>query len=437
MFNTPRRAAVAVLLCCLVFSLGLGWLFWLRFQAGDLYPPYSSLRGDPLGTQVFYESIQAVDEGGVRRNFRPPDQVAINATTTFLVCGVGDGGPFFTDRAWTQLLERLANQGGRLVITFRPTRHRAQIKRDTSDEARDDQGQEPPEGNQDRIAPDDGAAPTPAEEPGTEEHNENSTSSEKEKSMASADEGFDLLERLGLAVEKMHDEAYDDFALISSDWTEPLPEMIPWRARVAFDLQAPEWAVVYWWQDAPVVVQRTWGGGTVVLVGDSYLFSNEALRADRVTELLAWSVHLPNQLIVDEFHHGLVKQPGIADLVRKYRLQGAAASLLIVVVLLLWRQAAPFAPASTETRVEAEESAVGRGAQEGWVGLIQQHIRSDDLMGVCHEAWRTSPAINRVADERVARVAALMRTAAEAPRRPQPVTLYRQICQLLKEGKHP
>lgn len=437
MSNRPGKTAVVLLLCLLTFVLGLGWLFWLRFQAGDLYPPYSSLRGDPLGTQIFFESVESVEEGGARRNFRPLDQISLNPDTTLLICGVRDGASFLEDRAWSRLLERLSSQGGRLVITLRHSRGSGREERDNDPDGSADEAEGTPLGEPDHITPEEEEAPPAPEEIEPEKSDDNDTIFEGEKPEIAADESFDLMERLGVAVEKMNADEYDDFALLSSDWPDALPEMIPWRARVAFDLKAPDWEVVYWWQDAPVVVQRSWGEGTVVFAGDSYLFSNEALRSDRVTPLLAWAVQLPGPLIVDEFHHGLVKQPGIADLVRKYRLQGAAASLLLVVVLLLWRQASPFAPALVEARSTVEESAVGRDAQEGWVGLMQQHIRTDDLLNVCHEAWRTSPAINRVADERVARVAELMRATVAAPRRPNPVTLYRQICQLLKEGKHP
>lgn len=427
MSSKPPKAGIIFALCALVFALGLGWLFWLRFQAGDLYPPYSSLRGDPLGIQVFFESVQGVGEAGAARNFRPLDQVALTPATTLLVCGIRPDAPLLADRVWSRLLARLSSQGGRLVIAFRPPRDVAKGKLRDAEEACDDGWEDAPQEAPDDDAPDDAQDPPVAATPAP---------GDEDKSATMAFETFDLLEQLGLSVEKLSAEAYDDFAFLSSGWPEPLPETIPWRARVAFDLQATEWEVVYWWQEAPAVAQRPWGQGTIVLAADSYLFSNEALRGDRVTELLAWWAGLPNRLLVDEFHHGLVKQPGIADLVRKYRLQGAAASLLMVVALLLWRQAAPFAPAPAETRSVADESAVGRGAEEGWVGLMRQHIQADDLLGVCHEAWRNSPAVNRVPDEHVARLEGLMRAAGAGKRRRNPVTLYRQICQLLKEGKH-
>ena len=39
-----KGAAILMVLLALLFSAGLMHLFNLRFEAGDVYPPYSSLR---------------------------------------------------------------------------------------------------------------------------------------------------------------------------------------------------------------------------------------------------------------------------------------------------------------------------------------------------------------------------------------------------------
>ena len=43
-------------------------LFQLRFETGDVYPEYSSLRSDPLGARVFYQSLEQVGNMEVSRN---------------------------------------------------------------------------------------------------------------------------------------------------------------------------------------------------------------------------------------------------------------------------------------------------------------------------------------------------------------------------------
>jgi hypothetical protein len=438
--TVPRKAVLLVCFCAIVFAVGLAWLFWLRFQAGDLYPAYSSLRGDPLGTQVFFESLQKVGTGGAQRNFRPLDQVAMDAATTLLVCGVTDRDRFFDDEAWPRLLEKISTQGGRLVVAFKPSKKSSGVRRDAEPDAAEEEGDaaEAAAAEEEGDAADEAPA---GQSPDPQAADDNASTSAKDAVEEEAPEKDDtewpgLLEHLGVALESAMDEEYDDFALRSIDMSGPLPEMIPWRSPLYFDLQDPEWEVIYWWQDEPALVQRTWGQGTVVLATDSYLFSNEALRGERTTALLAWLVQPPNALTVDEFHHGLVKQPGIANLLRKYRLQGLVASVLILVLLSIWRQAALFVPGPAAEGRDPEEVAVGRGAEEGWVGLMQQHIRPEDLLGVCHATWRTSAAIQRVPDARVAQLARLMAADPADARRKNPVAVYRHICELLKQGKH-
>lgn len=55
-----RKASWLLLAIVLLFAFGLVQLFRWRFEAGDVYPPYSSLRTDPMGTQALFESFQAI-----------------------------------------------------------------------------------------------------------------------------------------------------------------------------------------------------------------------------------------------------------------------------------------------------------------------------------------------------------------------------------------
>ena len=66
-----------------VFALGVGHLFQLRFSLGDVYPPYSTLRTDPLGAKAIYEALAAQPALSVERNLRPLDQLARPAYGAF------------------------------------------------------------------------------------------------------------------------------------------------------------------------------------------------------------------------------------------------------------------------------------------------------------------------------------------------------------------
>ena len=54
-----------------LFAAGLTEIFLLRFESGEVYPEYSSLRSDPRGTRAFFESLSLVPGVEVRRHMQP------------------------------------------------------------------------------------------------------------------------------------------------------------------------------------------------------------------------------------------------------------------------------------------------------------------------------------------------------------------------------
>ena len=103
-----------------VFLIGVVNLFLLRFKAGDVYPPYSSLRSDPLGTRAFYESLDNLDNIAAKRNYRPMSKIKSGQGVTFFYLGAKI---FNSDSVYKDLLksfEHIAKSGGRLVIAFFP-----------------------------------------------------------------------------------------------------------------------------------------------------------------------------------------------------------------------------------------------------------------------------------------------------------------------------
>ena len=82
-----RIAIVAFVFCLIVFSFGLVQLLKLRFQGGDVYPPYSSLRADPLGSMAFFEALERMPDISVRRDFSADNRLPEGKATTYLHLG--------------------------------------------------------------------------------------------------------------------------------------------------------------------------------------------------------------------------------------------------------------------------------------------------------------------------------------------------------------
>jgi len=116
-----RPAAVAILAA---LAIGLAWgvlsLFGARFEAGAIYPEFSSLRKDPAGTSVLFESLQRIAPA-TERSY-PPFQNVAWSDRTVLLLGV-DPAQLLPGAALDRaLLEPLARKGNRVVLAFRGNR---------------------------------------------------------------------------------------------------------------------------------------------------------------------------------------------------------------------------------------------------------------------------------------------------------------------------
>src|SRR6185295_1625190 len=109
-----------LLVCAAAFLVGVLQFFKLRFEAGDSYPEYSSLRADPLGTMALYESLEKVPNITVVRDHAASNQLPDGRSTTYLHIAA----PTFTwDSLPKELWKEIDNfliSGGRLAITFYP-----------------------------------------------------------------------------------------------------------------------------------------------------------------------------------------------------------------------------------------------------------------------------------------------------------------------------
>jgi hypothetical protein len=401
-----------------LFLWGLIHLFLLRFEAGDVYPPYSSLRSDPIGVQALYEGLHATTPRSVQRNFLPFDQIRLAPDHTLLICGLSPQAALGSPQS-AKLMERLAEAGGRMVITFTAT----------------DQGNatQPEEIDGEEIEPDDGEEGKAEEEPLDGVMPPKQTQDDGHAFDFAAG-GWKGLTELAVQVVQAGREARDPLAWLVDDSRLAVPDAITWPGALFFELQSDLWRIIYARDDVPVIAERPWGRGTLVLVADSYLFSNEAMRNDRFPGLLAWLLPPGHALMFDEFHHGLTRQPGIAALARKYGLQGVFGVVLVVVALSIWQQAAVFRPGrSSPTAIEPPGAGVD--AAQGMVNLMRQHIPPRELIAVCLAAFRTSAAAARLSEERLAEISEAPAQFVSGSGAADPVPLYRHMCQLLQKGK--
>jgi hypothetical protein len=202
---------------------------------------------------------------------------------------------------------------------------------------------------------------------------------------------------------------------------------ISWHSALHFKDLSPEWTPLYTSDGQPVVIERAFGTGSIVLAADSFFLSNEALREERHPQLLGRIFRGPATVIFDEEHLGVSEQPGIATLARKYRLHGAVAVLALVAALFVWKSVAPFIPPRAES--DTPDVIAGKETSAGFVSLLRRAIPPGEVLGACVEEWRkTARPTGR---ERAQFDEAWAAEEARPPKRRDPPGAYRALCAAL------
>lgn len=441
--NRLSRLLLALLVAG--FFSGITWLYLERFDSGDVYSPYSTLRADPLGAKAFFEALSEMPDLRVQRNLGPLGQVAPNRAATLFLLGVSIDDPDVMPMEFARDLDRILGSGGRVVVAFAPTGRdvrgdvaasRAMMRRmderfgrgEPQDEQKDD-GEESGDSGKKQ-----------------EENDEN----DEERSRRPFSEIYGRIgstvkveERWGVRLEFEALTVADDARYLPETarlvTNAELPSTIPVHSSLYFDTKAPDWEVVYTRKRMPVMIERRFDEGSLVLVSDPYLLSNEALRVERHAELLAWLVGRNREVVFDETHLGVRENPGIAALIRKYNLHGAVFTLLVLAALYIWKNAQPLVPPYPDDLPVDAGRYYGKDSASGFANLMRRSVPPRELVRTCVNEWQKSFS-HRLQDfERPLReVRSILHVESAQPRKEwDPVRAYRQICVALSRGRGP
>ena len=256
-----RYFPAVLLLCCgAAFAFGIVQLFKLRFDAGDVYPEYSSLRSDPLGTMALYESLAKNIQGiSAQRDYSTTGQLPDGPNVTYLhIAAPADEWRRIPDGIFREI-QRFLARGGRLVITFRP---------------------QPSTGLRLSERRDDGTNSKPAKETrrtdgeSKEAKKVEPANSKKKKTKnerEEAESGFNFIslqDRWGVDfitanLVQGDDDTYEPARVLNR--TElPLPHALDWHSGIVFTNLDTRWRTIYTRGRNPVVIERKIGHGSVV-----------------------------------------------------------------------------------------------------------------------------------------------------------------------------
>ncbi|MEM7673720.1 MAG: DUF4350 domain-containing protein, partial [Verrucomicrobiota bacterium] len=237
-----------------VLVLGVFTLVQWRFETGDMYPRLSSLRSDPLGARVLYETFNAYDEVRVERNFNPWDSTLnLRGGTVFFLNFDPAEAELWGENPY--IIDFVAS-GGRVVFGLNPERRPSYFKYD--EEA----------SNEETVL--------------EKEARENALANPSQESFERISSLSDSLELVEISDLKYHQTAR--FA----EETLGKPGSLLWRKRFAFERGRDVWEPLLSIDEHVVAAYRNYGRGSIVMFGDDYLFSNEALYLRRDLELFHW-----------------------------------------------------------------------------------------------------------------------------------------------------
>jgi len=449
-----RLFPIVILLGCVAaLVLGIVTLFELRFEAGDVYPAYSSLRADPLGAMAFYESLEKIPGLSVRRDFSANNRLPEDPGTVYLHLGGDPEDWTWMDKDLFQEIQNFLARGGRLIVMFYP-----QTERPIFGDYDEDETNSVPAAktnavigsksnsiaaktNHPTLLTTNFIAHSKTNVPVADKtnnldrakdrrskRNRNQDPSDEERYFMRIDDRWGVhadYQKLDLKQETYQPATVTNRSALS------LPRTLPWHSAIVFTNWTNAWHVVYARGTNAVVLERKFGRGSVVMATDSYFVSNEAMAKDRHADLLAWLVGPNRNVVFDEAHFGVVETSGVAALMRKYRLHGLAAGLLLLAGLFIWKNATSLVPPSADGR--RDDFIAGKDAAAGFVNLLRRSIAPRDLLAVSFAEWKKAiGAAGRVSGGRVQEAEAVFmaENKLSAGER-NPVDAYRRISETL------
>lgn len=398
-----KLPVIALIAVVFLSTFGLLRLFSLRFERGDVFPPYSSLRSDPLGCKALFMALERTPGLDVGRNYRDPEKLKGAPAGTIYILGAGARLLENSRDREAKRLEALAGEGNRLVIAFGRGGEEPAATGEMADEAGD------------------------GENPGREKGPKEAAPAKPCTKQGGA---------WGLEIGEIDPPAgpvkVRPYATLAAS-VSGLPPTIPLNSRHHFKGEGKGWRAVYSYGDRAVVLERNIGRGSIVLMAESYLLSNEALRNDRRPGFLAWLQGDGRTAFFDEYHLGLLDNPGIMTLIRKHRLVPFLLALLATALLYVWKCGVPFVGVPLQEKEYQE--VCGRDNFSGLVNLLRRNIPQEEIIRACFREW--SKTFSRELGKSPEIAGELRKIVGDGRGGPagksDPVAVYRKISGLLSD----
>jgi hypothetical protein len=384
-----KRGGLWLTVGVLVLGLfyGVAALYRLRIGRGDVFPEYSSLRADPLGVRALHDAAGFLPGRESVRWLRPLERLKAGAGDVVFVAGLDHHWGGALDRDSWAALDRMAIAGAHVVVAWRADTAQPEDARRVR-EVRKDPWLTPepkPEKTKTQSDPDAKAKNDKAEKTSDEDKDENERVVKDEAPPLHATEherrwGFRLGRR------ELVQRPADADALRAQDAPGNWPVALArWRSDLFFLPRAGDgWKVLYRRGTDPVMMIRSRGVGSVTLLADSFVLSNEAVQRERATTVLATLLGNARRVVFVESHLGVEIESGVAVLARRYGLGGALFTALALAGLWIWRRSTPLAPIIPEE----DEVRLTLAPTAGLEAVLRRAVSPVKLFNACVDAWK-------------------------------------------------
>ena len=341
----PRRVRNPLFVAlALILALTASYrLIALRLGSGDSYPPYSTMRYDPLGSALLFDALSRIDGIEVARNFVPPTQMIGGSDSTIIF--LGSWGRWGWQPNSDAMHLQYARDGARVIIGFRHEE--------------------------------------PSDTPVFHRLHSDTPSQDTRPYYRS------ILE-VG-TVYATKNERRTSWAIPADPYRNA--DSIPCYTALTFESFTADWTVLYRRDGKPVVLERRYGKGSVVLCAPAFLFTNESLNKQPHAEFLATLIGPTRQVIFDEYHFGVTHTENIAMIALRHGLGFPALGLVALALLFIWRNATSLVPRITGHT--ADYTAAGFDTAEGIVSLLRKNIAIGGLPAAIDAEWKTAAPRHR------------------------------------------
>ena len=393
------RGKLHLFLLILLAAAFAGFLLWmlnLRLSSGDTYPPYSSLRADPLGSRALHDALGALPAISTSRHTRQLRFLKPDAQTAVLFLGLNPRDLRFNSKQEREIITRWLDQGCHIVIALAATQMDYQERMEKR-----------------------GIRPTSDTDPDDDEETSDSPP---------------LTGLFGLSA-KRKPATLKTPPPQSAQATLSGISLPTWRGSHILEFGPDsEWSTLATAEQHPTIASLSRGKGSIIVTTDSYPFSNEAQVHERHTPFLIALLSNRSNIVFEEAHLGVANEPGLVRLLRQYHLHGILAGGILLFIVLLWQGAGSLIPIDPAKDLGASSSGntSGRDSSDGLVALLESGLPPRRLLDECIARHTAAHPNRHIPDQALAQA----RTIAAHTRTGKLAADYSTITTILSSPHH-